>query len=50
MKTKLEKQKIAGLFGGRSGRTVKREIERGTVRLLNSDLTEKYEYSADEAS
>ena len=28
---------------------VRREIERGTVQLLNSDLTERYEYSADSA-
>lgn len=32
---------------GRSGRTIRRELNRGKVRLLNSDLTERYEYSAD---
>ncbi len=32
---------------GRSGRTIRRELKRGTVSLLNSDLTEKNEYSAD---
>lgn len=32
---------------GCSGRTVRRELQRGKVELLNSDLTTKLEYSAD---
>lgn len=32
---------------GRSGRTIRRELKRGEANLLNSDLTERYEYSAD---
>ena len=40
-------KEIAALLGGRSERTIRREIKRGTVSLLNSDLTERYEYSAD---
>lgn len=34
---------------GKSERTIRREIKRGTVKLLNSDLTERYEYCADVA-
>lgn len=49
MKAKVEIKKIAELLGGRSERTMRREVERGTVQLLNSDLTERYEYSADAA-
>lgn len=49
LKAKVERKKIAELLGGRSERTIRREIERGTVQLLNSDLTERYEYSADAA-
>ena len=47
LKAKVGIKEIAKLLGGRSERTIKREIKRGTVRLLNSDLTERYEYSAD---
>ena len=32
---------------GCSGRTVRREIQKGLVELLNSDLTTRIEYSAD---
>ena len=32
---------------GRRGRTIKRELKRGKVTLLNSDLTTREEYSAD---
>ncbi len=32
---------------GCSGRTVRREIKKGLVELLNSDLTTRIEYSAD---
>ncbi|MBQ4429274.1 MAG: helix-turn-helix domain-containing protein, partial [Clostridia bacterium] len=49
LKAKVEIKKIAELLGGRSERTMRREVERGTVQLLNSDLTERYEYSADAA-
>ena len=49
LKAKIEIGKIAELLGGRSERTIRREKERGMVRLLNSDLTERYEYSADAA-
>ena len=51
LKAKVDRKKIAELLGlgGRSERTIRREIERGTVQLLNSDLTERYEYSADAA-
>ncbi len=40
-------KEIARLLGGRSERTIRREIARGTVELLNSDLTTRKEYSAD---
>lgn len=49
LKAKVERKKIAELLGGRSERTIRREIKRGTVQLLNSDLTERYEYSAEAA-
>ena len=42
-------KEIAKLLGGRSERTIRREIARGTVELLNSDLTTRKEYSADAA-
>ena len=32
---------------GCSGRTVRRELKKGMVELLNSDLTKRKEYSAD---
>jgi len=38
---------IAEKFNGRNVRTLKREIARGQTQLLNSDLTERQEYSAD---
>jgi IS30 family transposase len=34
---------------GKSDRTIRREIKRGTVKLLNTDLTYRYEYCADVA-
>ncbi len=42
-------KEIAELLGGRSERTIRREIARGTVELLNSDLKTRKEYSADAA-
>lgn len=47
LKAKVRVKEIAALLGGRSERTIKREIKRGTVRFLNSDLTERFEYSCD---
>ena len=41
------KSEEIGLQIGCSGRTVRRELQRGKVVLLNSDLTTKLEYSAD---
>ena len=38
---------IVEQLGGRSARTIRREISRGQVRLLNSDLTQRQVYSAD---
>lgn len=38
---------IAKQLGERSERTIRREIARGTVELLNSDLTTRVEYSAE---
>jgi transposase, IS30 family len=37
---------IAEQLGERSERTIRREISKGTVELLNSDLTTRVEYSA----
>lgn len=34
---------------GKSERTIRREIRRGTVEFLNTDLTERKEYCADVA-
>ncbi|MFA9397795.1 MAG: helix-turn-helix domain-containing protein, partial [Clostridiaceae bacterium] len=34
---------------GKSERTIRREIARGTIKLLNSDATDRYEYCADVA-
>ena len=47
LQARVKVKEIASLLGGRSERTIRREIKRGTVSLLNSDLTERYEYSAD---
>ena len=38
---------IGEQLGGRSERTVRREIARGKVTLLNSDLTERQAYSTE---
>jgi len=53
---KIEALKRAGLSNaeiskkiGKSKRTIRRKIKRGTVVLLNSDLTERKEYCADVA-
>ena len=42
-------EEIGLLLGGRSKRTIQREIAMGKVELLNSDLTYRTEYSADVA-
>lgn len=42
-------EEIGRLLGGRSKRTIQREIALGKVKLLNSDLTYRTEYSADAA-
>ena len=42
-------EEIGRLLGGRSERTIQREIALGKVKLLNSDLTYRTEYSADAA-
>lgn len=42
-------EEIGKLLGGRSKRTIQREIALGKVKLLNSDLTYRMEYSADVA-
>ena len=47
MQARVKVKEIASLLGERSERTIRKEIKRGTVSLLNSDLTERYEYSAD---
>lgn len=39
--------RIAEQIGGRSERTIRREIAKGMVELLNSDLTTRMEYSAE---
>lgn len=53
---KIEALKRSGLKNseiakqiGKSDRTIRREIKRGTVRLLNTDLTYRNEYCADVA-
>ena len=38
---------IAEQIGGRSERTIRREVAKGIVELLNSDLTTRLEYSAE---
>jgi len=43
LKEKMSPTEIAKRFG-RHHRTIEREISRGTVRLLKSDLTYKEEY------
>jgi IS30 family transposase len=47
-KIKLSNAEIAVQIG-KSERTIRREIARGKIKLLNSDLTERYEYCADVA-
>ena len=59
--TEVERYKIEGYlkanmrvkeiaeYIGKSERTIQREIHRGTVKQLNSDLRERYEYCADTA-
>ena len=47
LKAKVRLNEIAKVLGGRSERTLRREIKRGTVTLLNSDYTTREEYSAD---
>lgn len=47
LKAKVKIKDIAVILGGRSERTIRREISRGKVKLLNSDLTTREEYSAD---
>ncbi len=48
-KAGIKPKKIGELLGGRSERTIYRELKQGTVELLNSDLTVRKEYSADVA-
>ena len=48
-KAGIKPKKIGELLGGRSERTIYRELRQGTVELLNSDLTVRKEYSADVA-
>lgn len=43
----LTPTEIGEQLGGRSRRTIERELMMGRVQLLNSDLTTRYEYSAD---
>lgn len=47
-KTGISNSKIAEQIG-KSERTIRREIIRGTVKLLNSDLTTREQYCADSA-
>lgn len=49
LKVGTKPEEIGKILGGRSGRTIRREIKRGAVELLNSDLTTRVEYSADVA-
>ena len=44
--TGLTATEIGKQLGGRTRRTIERELERGEVTLLNSDLTERIVYSA----
>jgi IS30 family transposase len=48
LKEKVDKNKISKILD-RSIRTIYREIKRGQVKMLNSDLTYRYEYCADTA-
>lgn len=43
----LNSSRIAEQIGGRSERTIRREIAKGMVQLLNSDLTIRMQYSAE---
>ena len=45
-KTGMKSEEIGQILGC-SGRTIRRELQKGMVKLLNSDLTERIEYSAD---
>ncbi len=45
----LRSDEIGRQLGGRSGRTIRRELKQGRVELLNSDYTTRVEYSADVA-
>lgn len=49
LKAKHKPEEIGKLLGGRSKPTIQREIALGKVKLLNSDLTYRAEYSADAA-
>ena len=49
LKAGLKPEEIGKQLGGRSARTIRREIKRGEVQVLNSDLTIRTEYSADVA-
>ncbi len=49
LKAGHKSEEIGKLLGGRSKRTIQREIALGKVKLLNSDLTYRTEYSADAA-
>lgn len=49
LKNGLKPNEIGQLLGERSVRTIYREIVKGKVELLNSDLTKRVEYSADVA-
>ncbi len=49
IKAGIKPKEIGQLLGGRSERTIYRELKQGTVELLNSDLTTRKEYSADVA-
>lgn len=49
LKLEYKPEEIGRILGGRSKRTIYREIKGGEVTLLNSDLTERIEYSADVA-
>ena len=46
-KAGLKPEEIGRQLGGRSGRTIRRELKRGEVELRNTDLTTRKEYSAD---
>jgi len=46
-KLRLSTTTIAEQIGGRSERTIRREIAKGMVELMNTDLTTRVEYSAE---